>query len=353
MINNIFLRVLVFPLYLMFEAIVWLKNKVFDYKLVNSYLPPVFTISVGNLAVGGTGKTPMVEYLVELLETKTAIAILSRGYGRKTKGFYEAIQLLDSKNIGDEPYQYYLKFGQNINVFVDEKRVNGVKKILEKYPNKKLILLDDAFQHRQIDAHLKLVLTDRNKPVFDDTLMPIGRLREPIHSLKRADIVIVTKCEDDFTESKRAEFCMRLRPFCEISTPIFFSKITYQKPIQFLGEKREITNEVILITGLANADKFVEYCSKNWVIEKHFDFDDHHNYSTVDIAPILKNLSGNSSILMPEKDFVKLKSILSNDVNAYYLPIKTTFLFDQKNEFDTRINDALYQFYQNKINIIS
>ncbi|MES2794550.1 MAG: tetraacyldisaccharide 4'-kinase [Bacteroidota bacterium] len=346
MTNNFLIKILLLPIYVLFAMIVWVKNKLYDYQLLSSQLPDIYTISVGNLAVGGTGKTPFVEYLVNIFGEAWPTAILSRGYGRKTKGFIRADENSDASIVGDEPFQYFLKFGDLVKVFVGENRVKAVNKIIELEPNINLLLLDDAFQHRQIIAHHSIILSDYNNLIYNDLMLPIGKLREPITSLKRADTIIITKCLEDLSIEESGLIKRKLEPFCREETKIFFTKICYEKPIQFNGNAIEMSNQIQIISGLANSKPFVNYCNEHWTVLQHFDYPDHYCYQEDDISKISKGLSQNVSILVTEKDFVKLKDKLPKEVAAFYLPIKVDFLFGENEQFIKQIKGAVKAYYE-------
>lgn len=339
------IKIFLFPLYILFYGVVWVKNKLFDYQILKSYKPNIFTVNVGNLAVGGTGKTPMVEYLVDLF-SKQKIAILSRGYGRKTKGFKQAGKDSDAISIGDEPFQYFLKFGKNQNIFVGENRVEAYQKLMALKPETNVLLLDDAFQHRSIQAHLNIVLSDYNRLIYNDLLVPIGRLREPISSLKRTEILIVTKCPANLTEAEAQKIETCFKPYLKDKRNIYFTKISYGDPIQFNGETTDISKKILLASAIAQPKPFQDYCKNKWEVEMIFNFPDHHHFTEKDIQEIERHMNNSTSLLVTEKDFVKLNGQLPNSVKAYYLPIKTSFLFAKKPVFEERLTAAFNIFYQ-------
>lgn len=347
MIKNYILRIFILPIYLIFGLAVWLRNKLFDFQILKSYTTKKFSISVGNLAVGGTGKTPMIEYLVHLFKVQAKTAILSRGYGRKTKGFLKASIDSDATIIGDEPYQYFLKYGNKIDIYVGEKRVEAYKEIVEKKPETNLILLDDAFQHRYIKPSLNIVLTDYNDLIVNDLLIPFGRLREPISGLKRADIVIVSKCKPEIALKEAIIISGKMLPFCKQEIQFFFTKISYHNPVQFNGEVSNIGSKVIIVSALANPSTFDQYCTQNLNVIKKITFADHHDYSNSDLKNIESNLDENTALLTTEKDYGKLIGRLSPSTRAYYLPIKTSFLFEEENRFNDLMLASYHKFYQN------
>jgi len=301
-------------------------------------------ISVGNLSVGGTGKTPMIEYLVNLLGKHYSLAILSRGYGRKTHGFLLAEMHDDATTIGDEPFQFYRKYESKLTVVVCESRVEGINKLLKRKPNVQVILLDDAFQHRAVKPLLSILLTDFSKPLFKDYLLPSGLLREPRSGTARADVVVVTKCPDISNEIK-SEFKLNLQLYAG-SRPIFFSSVGYRTPIAMEGE-RQMNKNIVLVTGIANSKPIVDYVSSNFNLLHHFQFNDHHHYSIDDVKSIQKKADSTASILTTEKDLVKLISPDWNQVLDkklwFYLPIESYFL-KNGSEFDKLVEQKIEDY---------
>lgn len=320
------LKILLFPLYGLYYAIIFLRNWLFDVGFVKSVSPKVLTINVGNLSLGGTGKTPFVEYLVRFLSDKNKISTLSRGYGRKTKGFLLADNQASAETIGDEPMQYYLKFKDKINVAVCENRVEGVEEIGKIFANNQLIILDDAFQHRKIFPHINILLSDYNKPFYIDGLVPFGRLRDVRVSAKRADAVIITKCPNKITETEKEKISGQVLAYTRIEIPVFFSKISYQEITAYASRSEfDATKNVVVMTAIARPEVFVKYLSeKKLKIEKTFDFLDHHAFSRKDIDKVFGEGHKNLQIITTEKDMVKLKPQLS-DLELkqfFYVPIE-------------------------------
>ncbi len=345
MVHSIFYKILLSPFAFLYFIITWVRNKLYDYQVISSYLPDVYTLCIGNLAVGGTGKSPMVEYLVEILKNNFKIAVLSRGYGRATNGFIEADESSNAEIIGDEPYQYYLKYKHVVPVFVGEKRVAAFKKIIQLLPNLEALILDDAFQHRAILAHQNIVLTDFNNLIYNDLILPIGQLREGRHGLNRAQIVIVSKCPSSLSEYEAKQIEHK---FHEISNSIsvFFTKIEYGQLVQFNGLKPGIVNSAILVSGIANSSLFESYCKANWQIIEHLKYKDHYKYTTNDIKRIASLIADNEAIITTEKDFVKLVGHLPETINAFYLPIKVEFMFGQSVQFEKLILNDINEFYK-------
>lgn len=341
------LKIILFPLFGLYYAIISLRNWLFDTGLLHSTTPKVLTINVGNLSLGGTGKTPHVEYLVRLLSDKYKISTLSRGYGRKTKGFILANKQATAETIGDEPMQYYLKFKDKINVVVCENRVEGVDKIQEMFNDNQVVILDDAFQHRPINPRLNLLLSDYNKPFYADSLVPFGRLRDIRISAKRADAVIITKCPSLITEQEKEKIRNGVLAYTKAEIPVFFSRISYRKitSYAFKNDFDEAKNTVVL-TAIAKPEVFVKYLSeKSLKIEKIFDFPDHHAFSRKNIDKILQESSENLQIITTEKDMVKLKAQLSEDEKKsfFYVPIEIEI--ENKIAFDAFIDAEIDSFY--------
>ncbi|GGD68269.1 tetraacyldisaccharide 4'-kinase [Emticicia aquatilis] len=315
---------------------------------MKSVSPKVLTINVGNLSLGGTGKTPHVEYLVRLLSDKYKVSTLSRGYGRKTKGFIVADNQASAETIGDEPMQYYLKFKNKINVTVCENRVEGVEEIGRKLGDNQLIILDDAFQHRKIAPYFNLLLSDYNKPFYEDSLVPFGRLRDIRNSAKRADAVIITKCPSLLTKQEKATIRNAVLAYTKADIPVFFSKIHYQEITGYTTKNVfETTKNIGVLTAIAKPEVFVKYLSeKNLSIGKIFDFPDHYAFTRKDIDKVLGESHESLQLITTEKDMVKLKPQLSeNEIKRFfYVPIEIEI--ENKTTFDTLINSKIHSFYQ-------
>lgn len=301
-------------------------------------------INVGNLTVGGTGKTPHVEYLIRLLMNKYVLTTLSRGYGRKTKGFVLADSTANAQSIGDEPFQLYKKFKGEISVAVGEHRVEAITKVLTQKPDNKVIILDDAFQHRAIKPSLNLLLMDYSRPICRDFTFPAGRLRERRHGAKRAEIVVITKCPEVLSVEEQNESKRNLQPYLKQNTSVFFTKIIYGKPQNCRSGKKSIElNKVILLSGIANPKPFEEYAKIHLEVVNHFIFNDHHDFSEKDLIEIVnKNKFDGTVILMTEKDMVKFIQYQNHEllkgIELYYLPIEIGFLTkEMQKEFNKLI----------------
>ena len=330
------LRILVFPFALLYGLIMVVRNKMFDWGWLPSETFNVPVITVGNITTGGTGKTPHVEFLAEMLTTKHyKVAVLSRGYKRKTKGYVLATKQSKLSDIGDEPFQLYKKFDRDIVLAVDEKRRRGIKNILKSYPDIDVIILDDAFQHRYVKPALNLLLTDYYNLFTQDFILPTGNLREFRSSAKRADLVIVTKTPYVFSPIDKDIMLKELRKFEGKS--ILFSYIDYGKlqPANSACQKNHPTKikTVILLTGIANPASLEEYIKRISKDLYTLKYPDHHKYTEKDIEEIAEYyediFSGDKAIVTTEKDLMRLKDPrlmdLLSEIPLYYIPIKVKF----------------------------
>lgn len=342
------LRFLLFPFAALYDAVTAVRNVLYDrnYKPATRFGLPV--ISVGNLAVGGTGKTPMVEYLVRLLSPEFKIATLSRGYGRKTKGFRIAGAGDNAATLGDEPFQIYKKFSPGVEVTVGEDRAYAIPMILQEKEGINAIILDDAFQHRSVIPGFSILLTEYGNPFFNDYVLPAGRLREAKSGAERADVVVVTKCPPHTGEDEMMEFENHIHAYA--ARPVFFSRIRYGEPIAF-GNSGTLSKKIILVSAIANAHILEEYVNAHYTLLKHFSFRDHYTVTQGDLKEVQEMMrrhpEGEVSILTTEKDMVKLrhddlKSVISL-LPFFYLPIETEFIRNGK-DFDTLVLSFMRSF---------
>ncbi len=316
-----------------------MRNLLYDKNIIQSVGFDIPIISVGNLSLGGSGKTPQIEYLIELLRDKYNLAVVSRGYKRKTKGFILADESATYESIGDESFQIKRKFPE-ITVAVSEDRALGIQKIINR-KNIDVILLDDAFQHRKIRAGLQIVLTPYNQLFYDDYIMPVGNLRERRKNMKRADIVVVTKCSESITLEEKNQITDEIKLYFKKN--IFFSSIKYDDEIYRENKQISIENlkkkSILLITGIANPTHLYAYLSEKNITFESLKFGDHHHFSSGDIKRIKQayhNLeTSDKLILTTEKDYVRLKDKLSLPV--YYLPIQTEII--EREMFNQKILD--------------
>jgi len=332
-------RHLFFPLSIIFEMLTTLRRRAFQKRwlAVENFTVP--TICVGNLRVGGTGKTPHVEYIAKILSQNYHVAILSRGYGRKTKGYISAheIQNRNSKVIGDEPMQYVTKFS-NVEVAVCEKRKIGIQKLLHTYPNLEFIILDDAFQHLSVNYSLKILLTEYERPFFEDFPLPVGDLRECRNASKYADIIIVTKCPENLTPEEKTAFIQKLK--LQQHQELFFTKINYK------SEHLHSPSSILLITGIANPAPLVQYLENQYEKIHTLHFPDHHIFTKNDINKIItlkKKLGGeNCTIITTEKDAVRLQDFENMPVFDT-IPIEIIFL-ENETIFKEKLLSLLKQY---------
>ena len=306
-------KIIYWKLSLQFYLITFLRNKFYDFGLLKSFSFEIPVISVGNLAVGGTGKTPMVEFLIRKFSRKYKIAVLSRGYKRKTKGFIIASEKDDASTIGDEPFQYYTKF-KNIKVAVDKKRKRGIKKLINIGVN--MVILDDAFQHRKVIPTYSILLSDYSNLYFNDYLLPRGNLRESKSGYKRADTIIITKCPENLSENNRQHLIQKIN--LKYNQHIFFSKIKYSNVLFSENNSINISKlskqNVDVITGIVNSENLIKHLEDKGLLINHLKYPDHYNYKGKDISKIKGNF-----VITTEKDYAKLRKF--NLENLYYLPI--------------------------------
>ncbi|HUZ58088.1 MAG TPA: tetraacyldisaccharide 4'-kinase [Hanamia sp.] len=343
-------RYFLFPFSLVYGAVVGLRNKLFDKKILRSATFDFPLICIGNLSMGGTGKTPMVEYIIRILTNTFKVATLSRGYKRKTKGFIMASESTTAADIGDEPMQIHKKF-PNITVCVAEERVIGIPRLLDEKPGTEVIILDDAFQHREIKAGLNILLTECNNLYSNDFLLPSGNLRDNKNSSKRADIIIVTKCDSNLTEGIKEKLIKELKP--ELYQEIYFTSIKYDLPQHlFTGEKIVLDYgcDVLLICGIANPRPIMKFLDTKVSSYEFLKFKDHHIFKVNDLKEIKDRFSKIKNekkiILATEKDAVRLTKFEKELAHfpIYILPMSHYFLFDQETLFEKKIQRFISSF---------
>jgi len=324
---------LLFPFAMIYGWITSLRNHLYDIGTYKSVEFDINVISIGNLAVGGTGKSPMVEFIVKLLKKNNhSPATLSRGYKRKTRGFRLATDKDTAATLGDEPFQFWLKFNKEVPVAVGEERVMAIPEILFVHETCDVVVCDDAYQHRTLRPNLNILLSTYNRPFFDDHLMPYGRLREVRTSAGRADILVFTKCEE-LVDSKET-YIEKARKYIKADVPVFFAKTKYQAPIAIFKNSLEFVDKVILISGLADSLNLVEYVDKQYDLVKHLEYGDHHHFSKSDIENILTTYDqckndGSVSLLTTEKDATKIREFKElSEMPVFYLPIEIEFLHE-------------------------
>ncbi len=337
----VILFILLYPFAVLYDLITRFRNRLYDlgFKPATSF--DLAVIGVGNLTVGGTGKSPLIEYLIRRLSGMYKVATLSRGYGRKTKGFRICGPLDDAGTVGDEPYQFYAKYGEKVKVAVGEDRAYAIPNILQEHPETEVILLDDAYQHRSVRPSLNILLSDYNRPFYKDFLLPSGRLRESRKGAGRANVVIVTKCPPDIGNYDMMNIEKSIHQYT--STPVFFTAVKYGQPTGFGNIDYKIGKEVILVSGISDPAPLERYVSKHFKVVKHMAFADHHHYANSDLERLKKDYPG-ISILTTEKDKVKLAASVFAEVTKslplFYLPIEVQFVKNGE-EFDEMILNTI------------
>ena len=336
-----YFRFLLAPFALVYGLIMIIRNILFASGLleIKQYNTP--TVGVGNLSMGGTGKSVVIDYLINTLKRKYKTATLSRGFGRSSKGFVLATSNATAENIGDEPFQFYKKHSE-ITVSVSEKRSIGLE-ALEQLPQKsEVILLDDVLQHRWVKADFMILTTSYEKPFFKDFLFPLGSLRETRNGVNRADLILITRSPSDLTENDKLRFLTNIK--LNKNSPVFFTSISYAE--QLIGAKVSILlksldkEAFVLVTGIADPSHLLDYLNKNGHSFEHMKFNDHHNFSSADCNSILEKAAG-KRILTTEKDFGRLAPKLDSD-QLFYLEISLAFSNQkEEKEFNAVIESAI------------
>ncbi|MCF2876268.1 MULTISPECIES: tetraacyldisaccharide 4'-kinase [unclassified Tenacibaculum] len=323
------LRFLLFPFAILYDIITSIRNWFFDIGILKSTSFNIPVIAVGNLSVGGTGKSPQIEYLIRLLKNDFKIATLSRGYKRKTKGFQILKTNHTATDVGDEPLQFFKKFGKEIIVAVDADRTNGIQQLLKNDTPPEIVLLDDAYQHRKVKASTYVLLTKYSDLFVDDFILPTGNLRESRRGSKRAQAIVVTKCPENLSKDGQNKIKQRIK--LRENQQLFFTSISYDEELKGKGIELTISDlkskEVLLVTGIANPTSLLSYLSAEGINYKHLKYPDHYEFTENDILKIEKEFKGVNSndkvLLTTEKDYMRLENKLE-DVS--YISIKSGFI---------------------------
>lgn len=327
------LRFILFPFATLYWLITSFRNFLFNRRILKSNSFDLPVVCIGNLSMGGTGKTPHCEYLITLLKEDYNTALLSRGYGRKTNEFIEVEVTHQAWQVGDEPLQIKNKFPA-LTVAVDRKRVNGVINLLYNYPNKDVILLDDAFQHRAIKAGFNILLTKFNAPFNSDYIFPVGNLREARKGHQRADVIIITKCPKSITKDQMDSISSEISK----TIPVYFTKINYGETQSIFDNSKiqlDSASKVLLITGIADHSSITKKLNNEEIKFKHLAFRDHYPFSEKDADKVSeifdKFATNNKIILTTEKDAMRLKNIEAfKKLPIYFIPIKIEFIAKEK-----------------------
>lgn len=357
-----YIHIILYPISLIYGLVTAFRNWLFDIELLKSTGFDIPTITVGNLSVGGAGKTPHTEFILSALQEEHKMAVLSRGYKRNTKGFHLANDKSDNRTIGDESFQIFQKF-PNVTVAVDEKRVHGVQKLLELIPDLQVIVLDDAFQHRRIRSGFSILVTDFSNLYCNDSMLPDGRLREWKSSSKRANCIIVSKCPEDLKPIEMRLVEIELKP--ETNQPLFFSSYEYDELIPvFPKEKhqsctynklKESNSGVLLVAGIVSPQPIVEYLGKYTDNIESLFFPDHHTFNQKDFNLISKKFDSldvsEKILLVTEKDAARLllNPLFPESLKplTFALPIKVKILNNQEDIFIQKIKNYVAENSRN------
>ena len=347
-----YLRYILFPIALLYGTIIKIRNLLYDLNIIKSAEFNIPVIGIGNLSTGGTGKTPMAEYIIGfLLENGYNPAFLSRGYGRKTKGFLEVTPEQNAELTGDEPFQVKHKF-LNLCVAVCEDRCHGIEKILSLHPSVNVIVLDDSYQHRRVKPGLNILLTDYMLPYYKNFLLPVGSLREPVSGRKRADVIILTKCPENI--SLKSKSIQKKKLMIGDKQSVFYTMIEY-KLLKKVSDENNVSlsispedlwqSKVVLFTGISNNKPLELYLDNAGIRARYLKFPDHHRYSDADIDMILKKWKSipfdNKVLITTEKDWRRIegspqaKAFLG--LPLYFLPISVQWSANEKPVFNNML----------------
>lgn len=338
------------PLAFLYGIATRFRNYLFNIGYSRSFNYQIMVIAVGNLSVGGTGKSPMTEYLIRLLHKAYALSTLSRGYKRKSKGFLFADKYTTVAEIGDEPYQMYLKYGKVAKIAVGEERAIAIPNILLEHPETQIVIMDDGYQHRSVNPDLSILLSDYSYPFYEDHLLPWGRLREAKIGAKRAQAVLITKCPELINDDEMTRIKGRVRHHAGQDMPVFFSKIIYSRPRSLTDNSSPEANRFVAFAGLANNERFNSYVNSNYEVLETIDYPDHHAYSEADIEELVEKAEeAKASLITTEKDIVKFRdkklAKLFGRMKLYYLSIEHQFI-NSGNVFDDLVRDAIAEKYK-------
>ena len=330
-------KIFLYPISLIYGLFVSMRNILFDIGILDSKIYKIPTIGIGNLSIGGTGKSILVDYLINLFKSNYSITTLSRGYNRDTKGFVHANSKSTAYEIGDEPFQFYSKHPE-INVVVCEDRRKGMNIILNKLPQTELCIWDDIYQHRFVKPGLMILTTTYGKPYTNDKILPLGKLRESISSSKRADIILITKCPENISNTERERFTNSLNLLEH--QKVYYSSLTYSEKIKSKSTSLNVNNlekrEFVLVTGIADSSYLVKFLKDRNLVFTHLKYKDHYNYSKSSVNKI-KRISEGKYILTTEKDFGKLKLKVKSK-NLFYIEVGLNFINDNNElSFDNLI----------------
>lgn len=353
MSEDIVIRILLLPLAILYGLGVGLRNLLYRVGILRSVRFDLPVISVGNLSVGGAGKSPHIEYLIRWLDQFLEVAVLSRGYGRNTTGYRPVTTIDTAEMVGDEPLQFKRKF-PNVAICVSESRALGVPELVKRNPETQVVLLDDAFQHLAVTPGLNILLTEFAHPFTRDWLLPSGRLREGRYNYRRADIIIVTKCPPELSVLQRQKMIQEIDPFPR--QQVFFSRYHYGTPYDLLRpdlrRPLDLDTDVLLVSAIANTDYLLQYLKNSVKSAQTLEFEDHHYFKEDELNDMLRRfnrLTGrNKIILTTEKDAMRLELhrdfFWNNQLPMYVLPVEVEFCDDDERGFQEEVKRVLLDF---------
>lgn len=345
------IRFLLLPVALIYGAVVWVRNKLFDQNILKGASFNLPLLCVGNLSVGGTGKSPMTEYLLRLLQDHYQVATLSRGYKRKTRGYVLAEKGTTALDIGDEPMLFHLKFPK-VSVAVGEERMVAIPQLLQDRPGTQVVIMDDAYQHRSVKAGFNILLTDYNNLFTRDFYLPTGDLRDAKSAAGRAQLIVVTKCPGDLTEEARQAVVTEINP--REGQCVFFAALEYGQPYHIIHNTVQPLDkdmEVLLVCGIANPKPLKTYLEAETASYDVLTYNDHHIFTIDDLRAIrrqFEKLSGEKKILITtEKDGVRLLKFHQElgNLPLYVLPVRHRLLFGERDAFNSSILTFIESFY--------
>ena len=349
---KLIIGLLLTPFSLLFGCVAAIRRFLYRNNILLGNESPISAIDIGNLAVGGTGKTPHTQYVINLLKQEFRVAVLSRGYGRKSKGYHSVLQTdvqdRNAKTFGDEPFMTHLRF-PDVPLAVDGDRTEGVRNLLDEHPETEVIVLDDAYQHLSFKPTFHILLTEYDRPFRPDMPMPAGKLREFPRASRFADVVVLTKVpENANTDESVWRYKLRLKP----EQQLFFTRFRYEalQPVTVAAQNRDLESvkEIVVLTGIANPKPLLQHLEKSYHIVKHHEFPDHHTFTEKEIQSIYDqhfNNTGERSVLVTtEKDWMRLQSERTINIVSllpvFVIPVEVEFLTDtQRDTFIQRLKD--------------
>ncbi|HRI58139.1 MAG TPA: tetraacyldisaccharide 4'-kinase [Saprospiraceae bacterium] len=353
MSEDIVIRVLLLPLALLYGIGVGMRNLLYRIGVLRSIRFDLPVVSIGNLSVGGAGKSPHIEYMLRWLDQYIGVAVLSRGYGRKTMGYRPVTVIDNAEQVGDEPLQFKRKF-PDVPISVCESRALGVPELVKRTPETQCVLLDDAFQHLAVTPALNILLTEFSRPFTRDWLLPAGRLREWRYGYRRADIIVVTKCPADLTQQQRFEMLTEIDPYPR--QRIYFSRYHYGQPYELLRpdvrRPLDLETHVLLVSAIANTDYLLQYLGAEAGSVQTLEFEDHHYFDESDLLDMHRRFDAlpqrNKIILTTEKDAVRLELhenfLRENQLPVWVLPVEVSFCDNDESDFQADVKQVLLEF---------